>query len=107
MSYHMAARAIRTAAISLLLIGVQRVEANVDIVFDPTMQTVDRETNDLFEINLVAHSDDGTPQSIDALDVILSWDSTLVELLGVDNSNAGYGWLTEGFLNGRGVATKR
>lgn len=76
-----------------------RAGAEVDLLFDPPMQTVLLDENDTFEINLVAHSADGTEQLISALDVIFTWDPTLLELLGVDDGNADVSWLVSGFLN--------
>ncbi len=99
MKYCIAWRTIRTALISLLLIGVQRVQADVDLLFDPPSQTIFLNVNDLVEVNLVAHSADGSPQAINAIDMILDWDPDVLELLGADDANAGYAWFISGFLN--------
>lgn len=99
MNHHVASRAILTAVISLLLIGAQRVQAEVDLLFDPPMQTIFINVNDMVEINLVAHSADGSTQAIDAIDMVLDWDPDVLELLGADDANAGYAWFIEGFLN--------
>ena len=74
-----------------------RAAAEVDLLFDPPMQTIVLNVNDEFEINLVAHSDDDTEQLIVALDAILSWEAPFLELLGVATRNAGYNWLFIGF----------
>ncbi len=76
-----------------------RAEAEVDLLFDPPMQTVLLSEDDTVEINLVAHSADGTEQMFNALDAILVWDPTVLELLGVDDGNADVAWFVFGFLN--------
>lgn len=71
--------------------------AAVDLLLDPAVQTVS--VDDVIEINLVAHSSDGTPQSITSIDAILDWDPAILELLGVDDSSAGHTLLISGFLS--------
>lgn len=75
-----------------------RAGAEVDLLFDPPMQTVLLDEDDTVEINLVAHSADRTEQFITALDAILVWDPTVLELLGVDDSDADVSWFVFGFL---------
>lgn len=73
--------------------------AEVDLLFDPPSQTVTLDVDDIVEIDLVAHSSDGTEQLITALDTILVWDPASLELLGVDDSNADVSWFVSGFFN--------
>ena len=73
--------------------------AEVDLLFEPSTQTVLLEVGDLVAVNLVAHSSDGSEQRITIIDAILAWDPAMLELLGVDDSNAGATWLVSGFLN--------
>ena len=75
-----------------------RAVAEVDLLFDPPLQTILLDEDDTVEINLVAHSADGTEQLISALDTILIWDPAMLELLGVDDGNADVAWLVSGFL---------
>lgn len=53
-----------------------------------------------FELSLYAKSvrADGLAQSVSAMDVVMTWDSTQIEYLGLDN-NGPYGWLASGFMN--------
>jgi hypothetical protein len=71
--------------------------ADVDLLFDPVTQTV--VVGDTVEINLVARSNDGTPQLIVGIDAIIAWDPAALELLGADSSSAGVDWFVSGFLN--------
>lgn len=76
-----------------------RAGAEVDLLFDPAVQIIMLDEGDTVEINFVAHSADGTEQLITALDAILFWDPAMLELLGVDGSNADVAWMVSGFFN--------
>ena len=76
-----------------------RAGADVDLLFDPAVQIVLLDEDDTVEINLVAHSADGTEQLISALDAIFIWDPTMLEFLGADGSNADVSWLISGFFD--------
>ena len=52
---------------------------------------------DLVEIDLVVVSD-GVAQLFDSLDTLLMWDPALLDLLGVDDTNADVDWFLAGFL---------
>ncbi len=67
---------------------------NVDLDWAPQPRTVAAGVN--FEIGLWATTDNGGFQTISAMDVIVSWDSTRVQLLGVNNDGP-YNWLQSGF----------
>ena len=55
-------------------------------------------------IDLVASSDSGESQSISAMDVILSWDAAVLQLIGLDpNGSYPYPWLFSGFTNDHGL----
>ncbi len=81
------------------LVLTPRAGAEVDLLFAPAVQIVLLDEDDIVEIDLVAHSADGTEQLISALDTILIWDSTMLELLGVHDGNADVSWMVSGFFN--------
>lgn len=72
--------------------------AQVDLLFDPVTQTVSLEEEDIVEIDLLAHSSDGSEQAITVIDAIISWDSEILELLGASDANATFAWFVSGFL---------
>jgi hypothetical protein len=74
------------AVYSVTSIGTAR--ANIDLLYSPATQTVLVDT--VVEIDLVVRSDDDTTQYFAALDAILGWDPTYLDLIGVDDSGAGY-----------------
>ena len=99
MTCNILSRAVAIAAVVALLGFCAPVVADVDLLFDPASQTISLDIGDLIEINLVAHSSDGTEQPIVAIDAILNWDPGFLELLGADASGAGPSWSVAGFLN--------
>lgn len=68
----------------------------VDMSFSPTAQVANVGAN--VQINILLSANSGVPESVSALDAILDWDSSLLQLTGVTNAMAGYSWLVEGFL---------
>ncbi len=79
---------------AVLLGGPSTAWGNVDLGFDPANQTVN--VGDLVSVGLIASSDDDTSQSIYAMDVILDWDPTVLEL--IDHVDEGpIDWLFSGF----------
>ncbi len=68
----------------------------VDLSFDPDAQTV--LVDDLVEIDLIASSSGDTTQLFAALEAILHWDPAYLDLVGVDDSGAGYDFLDAHFL---------
>ncbi|MBI5764234.1 MAG: hypothetical protein HZA51_11985 [Planctomycetes bacterium] len=86
----------------MLCVGVVGVFAGpafagpVDMSFSPTAQVANVGAN--VQINILLSSNSGVPESVSALDAILDWDSSLLQLTGVTNAMAGYSWLVEGFL---------
>lgn len=70
--------------------------AQVDLLFDPASQTVSLDEEDIVEIDLTAHSSDGSEQAITVVDAIITWDPELLELLGAIATPA---WFVSGFLS--------
>jgi hypothetical protein len=55
-------------------------------------------------VDLYAVSSDGeTNEDMSAMDVIVSWDPAVLQLLGVDNTGNPYTWLFSGFSNDSGL----
>jgi hypothetical protein len=96
----------KSVRIGLALIGALHalpVYANVDLDLRPDNQiaTVGSTVN----MTLYAVSDNGLPQSIGAMDVIITWDPTKLQLLGFTNTGNGYTWLDSGFMLPGGLNT--
>ncbi len=72
-------------------------EGAVDLLFDPPATTVP--DGGTVEIDLIAHSADGTPQDMFAVEAIISWDPSVLELVGFDAGASGVAWAQAGFLN--------
>lgn len=70
--------------------------ANINLDFRPDSQTA--LIGDTVNVELYAVSDDATNQSLSAMDVILVWDPSKLQLLGASNAGNGYSWLNSGFL---------
>ncbi|HRX87609.1 MAG TPA: PEP-CTERM sorting domain-containing protein [Phycisphaerae bacterium] len=68
--------------------------ALVDLSFSPAMQSVP--VGGFVDVQLLADSNDATPLSISALDVILNYDATYLELQSV--TNPGGQWFVSDFL---------
>ena len=99
--------AIATAA-CLLSTGASPALAAVDLVFRPEPQTVPVGTR--VDLGLYAVSDDGTDQTFSALDVVMTWDPTMLELVEViDNGphpwNFMFGFLPDSELDGLNDST--
>ncbi len=71
-------------------------QANINLDLRPDSQTV--LTGSTVELSLFAVSDNAQNQSISAMDVILVWDPSKLQLTGFSNSGNGYNWLNSGFL---------
>jgi len=69
--------------------------ALVDLELQPAHQQVGM--GDVVEIQIVARAP--TPQCINGIDAIIAWDPNVLTLTGHDQTDAGYVWLTAGFLN--------
>ena len=75
--------------------------ANVNLELRPVPEACAART---LAVSLYAVSDNETSQSISAMDVILSWDPAVLQLLGTDNGGPyPYGWLFSGFSNDQGL----
>jgi hypothetical protein len=83
------------ALLSAALAGPALALANVDLILVPAAQTVT--SGDTVYVDLLAISDGVDDEPFVAIDAILSWDPDYLELLGVDDTNAGYGWYFSGF----------
>jgi hypothetical protein len=68
--------------------------ASVDLLWSPTTNVVG--VGEIFTVQLIATSDLPDGQKIAAMDVILSWDPSVVRLIRVIN-NGPYTWLSSGF----------
>ena len=68
----------------------------VDLTWTPATQNAG--VDNVVEIRLVVASDGATDQPFSGLDAIVDWDPALLELLGFDNTGAGYAWFLSGFL---------
>jgi hypothetical protein len=66
----------------------------VDLEFSPVAQTVG--VCDVFEIDLVMSTSDKAGQDVGGLDALISWDPSVLELLGF---TPGAAWSVSGFLN--------
>ncbi len=74
--------------------------ALVDLEWRPPSQTVTNGT--VFDVDIYAVSDDATDQSVGIVQLVFTWDSTAIELVGhVDSSP--YAWQFIGFLNDASV----
>ena len=67
-----------------------------DLSFTPALSQA--AVGDTVEIVLVASAQDDTPTEIGALDAILIYDPSVLQLLGNDQTGAGYNWFVAGFL---------
>jgi len=63
----------------------------------------DARVGDTIHVALFAVSDRATPQSFINLGVLLRWDPSRLELLGLDDSSNGYHWLLSFFPNDTGL----
>ena len=85
---------IRCAAAATLLTSPAFGDVHIGVI--PENQVV--ALCDEVEIHLVVSSTDGAPQPFDALDAILTWDPAHLELLSIDDSNAGASFFISDFL---------
>jgi hypothetical protein len=83
------------------LLGVGNVaRAKINLEWRPAAQVVN--LNDTVNIGLYAVSDNSGDQSMSAMDVILDWDTTYLDLTGVVN-NGPYTWMFSGFPDDSGL----
>ena len=68
----------------------------VDLGFVPAVSTV--LVDEVVEIDIIATSYAAVPQDVAAIEAILDWDTEFLELLGIDDANAGYTWFVSDFL---------
>lgn len=85
------------ATTTSLWVPLTRAESNVDLVWGERPQSVVPGMQ--FEISLFAQSvrADGSDQRVGAIDVVLTWNPALLELLGT-NDVGPYPWFQSGFL---------
>lgn len=88
-------RQIAVAAAALFAVVPARAGL-VNMNFLPSAQVVN--VGATVSIDILLQADGGAAESVSALDAILDWDPTLLQLNGVNNAAAGYAWLAEGFL---------
>lgn len=78
-----------------MLLSTTNAGTSVHLRLAPSPRVVDKGVQ--FDVGLYASTDDGVEQTISAMDVILSWNSKSMQLLGVYN-NGSYVWLQSGLL---------
>jgi hypothetical protein len=66
------------------LLAAPAAHANINLEFRPAVQTTF--VGDIFSVDLYAVSDDLSDQTTAAAQVIITWDTTFVQLLGLDNT---------------------
>jgi hypothetical protein len=71
-------------------------EALIHLDFRPDVQTV--QIGSIVSLDLYAVSDNSSNQGFSALDVIITWDPTILNPISFTNANAGYAWGNSGFL---------
>jgi hypothetical protein len=77
-------------------IGTEVRGALVDIIYSPTPQIV--EIGELFEIQLNVSSQGPGAQPFAAVDALIGYDPTKLQLVGYDKNDAGAGFFVQGFL---------
>ena len=94
-------RCAMTATLALLVLATSPTVAGINLEFRPAAEPC---TALRLEVHLYAVSDNGSNQSISAMDVILSWDAEVLELDGVNAAESyPYAWLFSGFTNDQGL----
>ncbi len=86
----------RIGAWTIAMTCVQAASADINLEWRPATPTVT--VGNTVNLGLYAVSDDGSDQSISAMDVIISWDSGYLDLLGVSDDGP-YAWIASGFPN--------
>jgi hypothetical protein len=86
-----------TLALTLSFTGAY---GSINLEWRPESQTV--VIGETVSIGLYVVSDDDSDQSIAAMDVILDWDSGLLEMIGIDSSGP-YVWMFLGFPDDSGL----
>jgi len=90
------------AAVVLLLVAASEASAQGDGIVDllwsvPAGDIVEFDT---FTVGLIARSGTLVSEPFSALEAVTQWDPTRISLLGIDNSQDGYLWLSSGFPSG-------
>ncbi|NOT01415.1 MAG: hypothetical protein HOP29_12390 [Phycisphaerales bacterium] len=83
---------------SFFAVPVSTAAAEVDLVWRPSVQTV--QPGEIVALELVAVGPSDRSASIAAIDVVLAWDEHRLEYIGLDN-NGPYAWLIAGLLPDR------
>ncbi len=86
-----------TAICALLLTGSASAQNQglADLSFSPA--TVNAAVGDVIEVQLMAGPSASTPTDIGALDALIQYDGSVLQLLGNDQSTADYTWFIAGF----------
>lgn len=71
--------------------SVDTIRADIDLRWSPQQQTL--AVGQTIEIDLLAVSDNGSPQSIAAMDVVFTWDPQRLRFQGVEHTSP-YPWLS-------------
>ncbi|MFQ5462547.1 MAG: hypothetical protein ACE5E5_07965 [Phycisphaerae bacterium] len=78
----------------VLLLWTTAATANVNLEFRPATQTVTNNT--IANVEVYAVSDNATNQAFGFVQVVFTWDQTVLELVG-QNANGPYNWFSIGF----------
>ena len=89
------------AAVGLLLVVASDASAGGNGVVDLlwSVPAGDIVADDTFTVGLVARSGTLVSEPFSAMEAIIQWDPTRIALLGIDNGQDGYAWLSSGFPN--------
>lgn len=88
-------------AVILFLAFSGGVRGTVILEWRPSAQTA--RTGDIVRLDLIARSNSSAPQPFRSLSAMVHWDPTRMELVGLDDSQAGYPWLMSLFPNDAGL----
>ncbi|MCB9916710.1 MAG: hypothetical protein H6828_16430 [Planctomycetes bacterium] len=81
----------------LALAGAAQAQGLADLSLSPPAALAS--VGDVVEVRLVATAQNASPTAIGALDAVLVYDAAVLQLLGSDQTGAGYAWLAAGFFN--------
>ncbi len=85
MNSHMKVR-IASVTGMVLLASAATAQADIDLEYRPDFQSVT--LGDIAEVGLYAVSDSAVNQSLSAADVVFDWDTTYLQLIGLDQTGA-------------------
>jgi hypothetical protein len=87
-----------TLAVSMLVGSLPALANELDLIFDPELPEFQAPSvGEVISIDIVVRAS-GDPVVLTGLDAIIGWDPSLLELVGFDDTNAGYDWMLQGFF---------